>query len=113
VKTFTGQAFRAVRPVEPLLKMPDDWWVFLPQTAGRIQGNTPRVSALGMLQGAVFSLGSGRVAVFGDAAMCTAQTHRQDDRVIRFGFNDPEAPQNAQFVLNLMHWLDGQRDLDE
>ena len=35
LKTFTGQAFRAVVPVEPLMRMPDDWAVFFPQEAGK------------------------------------------------------------------------------
>jgi hypothetical protein len=27
--------------------------------------------------------------------------------VHRMGMNDPEASQNAQFVLNVLHWLSG------
>ncbi len=63
----------------------------------------PRIRADGMLQGAALSYGVGRVAVFGEAAMFTAQV--EDDGP--FGMNHPEAPQNAQFVLNVMHWLTG------
>ena len=34
IKAFTGQAFRAVVPVEPLMRMPPDWAVFFPHEAG-------------------------------------------------------------------------------
>jgi hypothetical protein len=39
--------------------------------------------------------------------MFTAQTQLQGDELQRFGMNDPEAVHNAQFVLNVMHWLSG------
>ena len=47
--------------------------------------------------------GSGKVAVFGEAAMFTAQVGRGGP----MGMNDPEAQQNSQFVLNVLHWLTG------
>jgi hypothetical protein len=39
--------------------------------------------------------------------MFTAQTSAQGGAVMRMGLNDPEARENAQFVLNVMHWLSG------
>jgi len=47
--------------------------------------------------------GAGRVAAFGEAAMFTAQVDEDGP----MGMNHPEAPQNAQFVLNVLHWLTG------
>jgi hypothetical protein len=108
LKTFTGQAFSAVVPVEPLIRMPDDWAVFFPQEAGKFTSTTPSESTRGLLQGAVLRHGQGRAAVFGEAAMFTAQTQVLGDTVVhRMGMNDPEASQNAQFVLNVLHWLSG------
>jgi hypothetical protein len=107
VKAFTGQGFRAVVPVEPLLLLPDSWAVFFPHGAGVFAIDTPQESARGLLQGAVLRHAEGRVAVFGEAAMFTAQTQLQGDKLQRFGMNDPEAVHNAQFVLNVMHWLSG------
>jgi hypothetical protein len=49
----------------------------------------------------------GRVAVFGEAAMFSAQSAINGDQVMRMGMNDPEASQNSQFVLNVLHWLSG------
>jgi len=36
-----------------------------------------------------------------------AQSAINGDKVVRMGMNDPEASQNAQFVLNVVHWLSG------
>lgn len=111
ITSFTGQAFRIAEGVEPLMHMPDDWKVFLPTEADLIGKSTPFVSARGLVQGAVLKFGSGRVAVFGEAAMFTAQTWERDDGSIgRMGMNHPTAVDNAQFVLNVVHWLMGEID---
>jgi hypothetical protein len=108
VKGFTGQAFRPVAPgFQPLMLMPDDWAVFLTEEASAFRPNTPKVSARGLHQGGVLRHGDGRVAMFGEAAMFTAQTLVRNGETFRFGMNDPEAAGNAQFVLNVLHWLSG------
>jgi hypothetical protein len=110
IRSFTGQAFRFVGPVQPLMHMPDDWRVYLPIEAWEHSENTPSVSTRGLIQGGVLRFGSGRVAVFGEAAMFTAQSSVKDGVVRRGGMNHPLASENAQFVLNLMHWLSGLLD---
>jgi hypothetical protein len=107
LKAFTGQAFRAVVPLEPLMRMPPDWAVFFPYAAGEFNATTPSESARGLLQGATLRHGQGRLAVFGEAAMFSAQTAINGDQVLRMGMNDPDAAQNSQFVLNVLHWLSG------
>jgi len=107
VKCFTGQAFRAVVPIAPLMRMPPDWGVFFPRVAGEFSSETPAESARGLLQGAVLRHGQGRVAVFGEAAMFSAQSLVNGGKVISMGMNDPDAGQNPQFVLNVLHWLSG------
>lgn len=107
IKAFSGQAFRAVVPMEPLLLLADDWTVFFPREAGVFARDTAQESARGLCQGAVLRHGKGRVAIFGEAAMFTAQTQQRGEAVVRFGMNDPDAVHNAQFVLNVMHWLSG------
>jgi len=107
VTSFTGQAFRFVTEVQPLMRMPDDWFVYLPREAGEFDESTPYVSTRGLIQGGVLRFGSGRVAVFGEAAMFTAQTRVRDGVVGTMGINHPSAPENAQFVLNVLHWLTG------
>jgi hypothetical protein len=110
VAGFTGQAFRFVGDVEPLMNMPDDWGVFLTREAGEFDASTPYVPARGLVQGGVLRYGKGRVAVFGEAAMFTAQAWVHDGVVGRMGMNHPDAAGNAQFVLNVLHWLSGLLD---
>jgi hypothetical protein len=57
-------------------------------------------------QALAFAHGQGRVVVLGEAGMLSAQLVRYPDgREMRFGMN--VAPGNAQFGLNIMHWLTG------
>lgn len=107
VVSFTGQAFRSLGPAEPLLILPAATTIRLPVKAGEFSERTPRFAAQGLLQGAVVRHGAGRVAIFGEAAMFSAQEIRRDDGLLQIGLNAPEAEENAQFVLNLMHWLTG------
>lgn len=103
--SFTGQAFRLTGPGRPLLTLPRGTVVWLPLVAWEFSRLTPHVSGAGLLQGAVLPFGQGRVAVFGEAAMFSAQLagpHRQP-----VGMNDPNAPRNPQFLLNVMRWLTG------
>ena len=105
VATFTGQAFLpdAGTRVDSLLVFRDDVFADFPQKAWEFSSTVPDSSIKGWLQGAVLEFGQGRVAIFGDAAMFTTQkaagTHAP------MGFNAPEAKQNGQFILNVMHWL--------
>lgn len=105
VTTFTGQGFELTAPGVPLFTIPAGWVLYLPDTAWRFSSATPRKAAGGLLQGAVLRVGKGRVAVFGEAAMFSAQVAGPARRPM--GFNSPEAAQNAQFVLNVLHWLTG------
>jgi hypothetical protein len=105
VRSFTGQAFGLVAAGDVLLHVPADWRVLLPTEAWEFDANTEAIPAEGLAQGAVLELGSGRVAVFGEAAMFTAQTFEHDGMIARIGMNHPDAAENAQFVLNVMHWL--------
>ena len=109
VKTFTGQAFRP-GPTTPLLEMPADWELLLPEEAWEFDDDTRRISTEGLVQAGVLEHGAGRVAFFGEAAMFTAQAVTRDGTTYRIGLNDPEAPDNAQFVLNVVHWLTGRFD---
>lgn len=107
VVSFTGQAFRAApgAAVEPLLTLAAHTVLLLPEEAWQFSKRTPRLPAAGWLQGAVLRPGRGRLAVFGEAAMFTAQLAGPERNPM--GMNHPQAQQNAQFVLNVMHWLSG------
>lgn len=106
VATFTGTAFRAPDGARPLLTLSNDYLLLTPRTAWVFPPETPRLPAGGMLQGAALLHGKGRLAVFGEAAMFTAQVEESDPK-IRTGFTAAGADQNKQFALNVAHWLAG------
>jgi hypothetical protein len=107
VVTFTGQGFRVLPDVlaQPLLLLPDDAFLLLPTHAYAFDENAPRVPGIGMLQGVLIEHGMGRVAVFGEAAAFSAQIQMRAGVPYPFGMNNPAAPHNARFILNVMHWL--------
>jgi hypothetical protein len=104
VRTFTGSAFTAREPgTRPILRLGQGWTVFEPDTAWEFSARTRRVPGEGKLQGALIEVGRGRLAVFGEAGMFTAQV-RGPDRAPS-GFRAPGAEQNKQFVLDVVRWL--------
>lgn len=105
VATFTGAALRGNPPFRPLLVFgpgrqswtPKEYWVF--------EEDTPRVDVSGWSQGGVQEFGSGRLAVFGEAAMFTAQVF--DGGRVRAGMNAPEAAGNLLLLRRIVRWLAG------
>ena len=102
VKVFTGQGFRIDRGT-PLLTIRGDVDMLMPVVAWQFSDSTPRTSARGLLQGAAIPFGAGRVAVFAEAAMFSAQVTGANRAPM--GMNDPAAAQNPRFLLNVLHWL--------
>lgn len=104
VASFTGSAFRALDDdVVPILVLAPDVVSLEPDTAWQFHESTPRTPVGGWLQGAAREFGAGRVAVFGEAAMFSAQlggARRQP-----MGMNAPVAAQNHRLVLDVLRWL--------
>jgi hypothetical protein len=96
VLSFTGQSLKGPQGSAPILKLSDAAYdVF--------DGNKPQQAKLspaaGRSQAVALEFGKGRVVVFGEAAMLTAQEKN-------FGMNYPGID-NRQLALNVMHWLTG------
>ena len=106
VVAFTGSAFWLPSGGAPLFAIPAGSRVRMPTVAWQFTDSTASISATGMLQGAALQLGQGRVVAAGEAAMFSAQRSGPKGEGT-MGFNAPTAPQNAQFVLNVLHWLSG------
>ena len=101
VATFDGAAFRA-DGAEPLMILGSQYVSYQPEITWEIEENTPAISVAGWLQGAVKSIHDGRIAVFGDATMFSAQLKRNGTHM---GMNSDEGAHNLQFLLNVLHWL--------
>jgi len=103
VATFTGSAFKPPdRAIQVLVFGPESVSHETAKAPG-ITPDAPKVRIEGWCQGAVFKVSRGRIAVFGEAAMFSAQL--AGPARFPMGMNAPEAKQNHQLLLNVMHWL--------
>lgn len=106
VIAFTGSAFKVPPGTEPILPLNDDYTLYMPQTAWEFKDDTKKESGTGYCQGAYLKYGKGKIVVFGEAAMFSAQLAGTSPNQRRAGFNSPRARQNIQLLLNIIHWLD-------
>jgi len=105
IVTFTGQAFKIPDDATPVLVFNDSYINYLPDTAWVFNEKTEKFNAGGWSQGAYKQYGKGRIVVFGEAAMFSAQL--AGPKKIKAGMNHEIAKENYQLLLNIMHWLDG------
>lgn len=95
VLSFTGQSLKGPKGSTALLRLSNQ--------AFDVDDPDPQkakvVSAAGRSQALAMPFGKGRVVVFGEAAMLTAQNKN-------FGMNYP-GTDDRQLTLNVMHWLTG------
>lgn len=107
IVSFTGSAFWRLGgdSGSAVMRLPRGTRVLMPTVAWQFSDTTAQLAGDDLLQGALFELGRGRVGVFGEAAMFSAQV--MGPRREPMGMNAPAAVQNAQFVLNTLHWLTG------
>jgi hypothetical protein len=123
VATFTGSAFKPPKGAIPILEFGPKSELHEMKFPEKGKPETRTVPIEGWCQGAVMKVGRGRVAVFGEAAMFSAQQFPAllwswqiklgESATFRMqlmgkesmGMNAPEAKQNHQLLLNVMHWL--------
>lgn len=106
IATFTGQAFKIPDDATPILTLNKNYMNFLPDTAWVFNNKTKKFNVEGWSQGAYKEYGKGRIVVFGEAAMFTAQL--AGPQKIKAGMNSKVASENYQLLLNIVHWLDRQ-----
>ena len=102
VVSFTGAAFTG-NGATPILVFGRGTLNLLPRKPWEFDGSTVRRPADGWWQGAVKEVGKGRVAVFGEAAMFTAQLAGPGHYPV--GMNHAAASQNVHLLRNLLRWL--------
>ena len=105
VASFTGQAFKIPDDATSILTFSKNYVNFLPDTSWVFDENTIKFNVEGWSQGAYKKFGKGKIVVFGEAAMFTAQIAGPEKR--KGGMNSEVAPENHQLLLNIIHWLDG------
>jgi hypothetical protein len=104
IESFTGSAFNiSQQGANDIMRLPAPTRMMLPVGAWRFSDSTAMFAGDGLLQGGAETLGRGRVAAFAEAGMFTAQ--RKGTERLPMGMNAPAAQQNAQLILNVLHWL--------
>ncbi|MGB3182380.1 MAG: hypothetical protein WBB45_13400 [Cyclobacteriaceae bacterium] len=106
IVSFTGQVFDIPEAATPVLKAGPTWISHQPDTAWQIDDTTPRILAGNLYQGAYQPYGRGKIVVFGEAAMFSAQIAEVDGRKGMGGMNHPKAKNNYKLLLNIIHYLD-------
>jgi len=103
VATFMGQGFELPRDAHSIVNLDDRFTLYFPREAWKFVEGTPQVKGSGKSQGGYLTFGKGRVVVFGEAAMFSAQ----DANGVKAGMNAPQGANNYRLLLSLIHWLDG------
>jgi len=102
IASFTGQGFSIPAGAISILNLDKRFVLLLPEVAWKFDKETIRMSGKGKSQGAYVKFGKGKVVIFGEAAMFTAQTMNGN----KAGMNTPEGSENYKLLLSLIHWLD-------
>lgn len=105
IATFTGQAIKLPKDATSILTFGKNYINYLPDTSWVFNDKTPAFNVEGWSQGAFKNYGKGKVIVFGEAAMFTAQL--SGPKFLKVGMNCELAPDNYKLLLNIIHWLDG------
>jgi hypothetical protein len=105
ITTFTGSSFTIPKKAKGVLKFQKGDYCLAPEVAWQFLDDTPNSDLENSYQGAILNFGKGKLAVFGEAAMFTAQTVTNNSGTYKFGFHSEQAPNNIEFIRNLMYWL--------
>jgi len=106
VVAFTGQSMSVPPGATSLMTMSDSAReAMTPEEAEKLAKGAPAGKTIaGHAQGLAMPFGSGRIAVFGEAAMFSAQVATFDGQSMKMGMNVP-GNDDRQFALNVLHWL--------
>lgn len=105
ITTFTGSSFSIPEKAIGILKFTSEDYCLAPEIAWQFNDTTKKTNLENKYQGAVLEFGKGKIAVFGEAAMFTAQTITNESGTFKFGFHSKNAPNNIQFIRDVMLWL--------
>lgn len=100
-----GQAFKIPDDATPILVFDRRSLILMCDTAWQFNSNTRVINIEGWSQGAFNKFGNGRVVMFGEASLFSAQLQGPEKR--KMGMNREDAQDNFRLLLNIIHWLDG------
>jgi hypothetical protein len=103
IVSFNGSAMKLSDVVSPIITFSNDWVQWLPDTAWNFNHVEPE-SISGYAQGAFMQFGKGKIVIFADANMFSAQDTNWGGKM---GFIDPNAKYNYKLLLNIIHYLNG------
>lgn len=108
IRVWGGTGFFPPPEAVVVSSLGEDYEVFLPtqvmEMNQHVAATVPKIRGTGLASGAILQCGRGRVCIFADGAPFTAQL--QGVKSHKRGMNHPDATQNAQFLLNIVRWLD-------
>lgn len=108
IRVWGGTGFFPPPDAVVVSSLGEDYEVFLPAQVAEMNHHVaptvPKISGTGLANGAILQCGRGRVFIVADGAPFTAQL--QGIKSHKRGMNHPDATQNAQFLLNIIRWLD-------
>jgi hypothetical protein len=108
IMCWGGTGFTVPATAQIISLLDEEYEIYLPADANQIKrpipDYIPKLPGKGFANGAYLRFGKGRMVIFGDGAPFSAQLHgiKSEKR----GMNHSSAYQNAQFLLNIVHWLD-------
>lgn len=111
IMCWGGTGFLTPPSAQIISSLNADYTIYLPTDVRQIRSpladTIPSLSGSGFVNGAYMSYGKGRIVIFGDGAIFSAQLYGVKSE--KRGMNHPSAGQNAQLLLHLIHWLDRKR----
>ncbi len=105
VLAFDGSAFIIPEDAISIMTLGKNWYHWDPDIAWDLKPED-RYPAVGYSMGANKTYGEGKVVVYSDAMMFTAQLGGGLSW-IKLGLNSKLNPENHRLLLNTIHWLDG------
>jgi len=108
IRCWVGTGFLPPPDATIVSSLGKDYDIFLPSEESEmnhpVAASVPKITGIGLANGAILQCGRGRVFLFADAAPFYALL--RGIKSTKRGMNHPDATQNAQFLLNIIHWLD-------
>lgn len=106
ILAFDGSGFIIPDDAISMLTFDSTYFQWDPQHAWDL-GSVEPYSISGFSQGAFKEYGKGKIVIYGEAMMFTAQLGAGLSW-IKLGMNSAKCPNNYKLFLNTIHWLDGQ-----